>query len=162
MLCSTCTICFISGDLESKLKSRMHAPLPHHETFDTFLSSVEESCTVCSAVWRSTEGRGRSMRREQNPQTQFSLEARRNAAGRSALSKSTRVITIYWQERGERFQQQKAFSLELVKGTSDCLHIFRTSPFELTYVSDQRRRLLGKLLKCNYATQCGQQQSQPS
>ena len=93
MLCSTCTICFISGDLESKLRSRMHAPLPHHETFDNFLNSVEEACIVCSAVWRSTKGRGRSMRREQNSLTQFSLEARRNAAGRSALSKSAKVIT---------------------------------------------------------------------
>jgi uncharacterized alpha/beta hydrolase family protein len=108
----------------------MHAPLPHHETFDNFLNSVEESCIVCSAVWRSTKGRGRSMRREQNPLTQFSLEARRNAAGRSAWSKSAKVITIYWQELGERFQQQKAFSLELVKGTLDGPHVFRTSSFD--------------------------------
>jgi hypothetical protein len=108
----------------------MHAPLPHHEAFDTFLNSVEESCTVCSAVWRWTESRGGSMRQEQNPLTQFSLEARKNASGRSALSKSAKVITIYWQERGERFQQQKAFSLELVKGTSDSLHVFQTSPFD--------------------------------
>jgi hypothetical protein len=107
----------------------MHAPLPHHETFGTFSNSVEESCTVCSAVWRSTEGRGGSMRREQKPLTQFSLEVRRNAAGRSALSKSAKVITIYWQERGERFQQQKAFSLELVKGTSDSLHFVPDKPF---------------------------------
>ena len=130
MLCSTCTTCFISGDLKSKLRSGMHAPLPHHETFDTFLNSVEESCTVCSAVWRSTESLGGSRRREQNPLTQFSLEARRNAAGRSAWSKSAKVITIYWQEHGERFQQQKAFSLELVKSTSDSLHVFQTNPFD--------------------------------
>jgi hypothetical protein len=129
MLCSTCTTCFISGDRESKLRSRMHAPLPHHETFDAFLSSVEESCIVCSAVWRSTESRGGSLRREQSPLTQFSLQSRRKVGG-SALSKSAKVITIYWQERGERFQEQKAFSLELVKGTSDGLHGFQTSPFD--------------------------------
>ena len=133
MLCSTCTTCFISGDLKSKLRSHIHAPLPHHETFDTFLNSVEESCTVCSAVWRSTESRGSSMRREQNPLTQFSLEARRTVLRRSAWPKSAKVITIYWRERGERFQQLKAFSLELVKGTSDSLHVFQTSP-----LTDQR------------------------
>ena len=137
MLCSICTTSFVTGDLELKLRTRMHSPLPHHDTLDTFSKSVEESCMVCTAIWRSIESRGHFMRQGQGPVTQFSLQVRRRA-----LSKSAKVITVYWHEYEERFQQQKRFSLEVARGMlSDCHVVFPSVHFALTCATDQRPRM---------------------
>jgi hypothetical protein len=137
MLCSICTTSFVTGDLELKLRTRMHSPLPHHDTLDTFSKSVEESCMVCTAIWRSIESRGRFMRQGQGPVTRFSLEVRRRA-----LSKSAKVITIYWHEYEERFQQQKRFSLEVARGMlSDCHAVLRNVHFGLTCAAGRRPRM---------------------
>ena len=79
------------------------------------------------------------------------------------MSESAKVITIYWQEHGQRFQQQKAFSLELAKGMPNVRHVlFPGRHPGLTRAMNQRHCLLGTRFGCNYNTSSTQQQSQPA